>query len=111
MLESYNNNLLAIGITSVCILFVVYVIIENFYLNRIALKSLIKWTKRHGHVVIDHKLRSTLLSPFLASYKWHRTFHITVRTMEGDLKKGWVRVGGGFFKWWDTEEVKVIWDK
>jgi hypothetical protein len=69
------------------------------------------WAESNGYEIISREHRFLRVGPFW----WRKTDHqevyyVTVRTPEGQTRRGWVRCGGWFLGLW-SDSATVEWDE
>lgn len=66
-----------------------------------------EWAETNNLTILDMKWRYLSHGPFFWVLNTHTVFRITVQDANGEIRKGWVRIGGlfsgGFSVKWDSE--------
>lgn len=55
------------------------------------------WAKTNGYDIVSKELRLLRRGPFWWKTKQQEIYYVTVRTPEGQTRRGWVRCGGPLF--------------
>lgn len=98
------------GIITIIGVFIVVVIIIFLTLKR-ARRILEDWAAQNDYQILSSEVRWLRKGPFL-TWRTSRNqivYYITVRTLDGTIKNGWVRCGG-FWLGTFQNKAEVRWD-
>lgn len=66
-----------------------------------------RWAKMNGYEIISRELRILRVGPFWLTTRQQEVYYVTIRTPEGQIRRGWVRCGGPLF----GNGAAVRWDE
>ena len=80
------------------------------YQKKSGLQELKTWALKNGYELIDYEFRWANMGPYFnhISTKHQRSFFVTLKTKDGEVRKAYVRIGG-FFHARFSDEVDVKW--
>lgn len=92
-------------------LFVAFIVaMMAFHFSR-ATSILEQWAEENGYEILDRERRLMWFGPFWwRKGKGQEVYYVTIRTPEGQVRRGWVRCGGWFLGILSNEAV-VEWDE
>jgi hypothetical protein len=72
-----------------------------------AKKILSRWAEMNGYEIVSKEFRVMRVGPFWLKTRHQQVYYVTVRTPEGQIRKGWVCCGGPLF----GNGATVRWDE
>ena len=82
----------------------------TFHFSR-ARSILEQWAEENGYEILDREHRWLRMGPFWwRKGKGQEVYYVTIRTSEGQVRRGWVRCGGWFLGILSNSAV-VEWDE
>ncbi|MCC6675544.1 MAG: hypothetical protein IT436_00235 [Phycisphaerales bacterium] len=98
------------GIAAVAFLLVIVGAMLSLHMNR-GRSLLDRWADENGYEILEADYRWMLRGPFFfRSNDKNAVYRITVRDLEGDVRRGYARCGGFWFGMWLSPDVTVEWD-
>jgi hypothetical protein len=69
------------------------------------------WAESNGYEIMSREHRFFRLGPFWwRKSKSHEVYYVTIRTLDGEIRRGWVRCGSWFWGIF-TNKADVEWDE
>jgi hypothetical protein len=56
-----------------------------------------RWAKMNGYEIVSRELRILRVGPFWWTTRHQEVYYVTIRTREGQTRRGWVCCGGPLF--------------
>jgi hypothetical protein len=75
-----------------------------------ASEILTRWAQNSDYEIVSSRRCWFWRGPFFWASKSQEVYYVTVRTADGQLRRGWVRCGGMFLGVL-SDEAKVRWDE
>jgi hypothetical protein len=85
---------------TVILLAVLALIVRSLQLS--AAKTILnRWAKANGYEIVAKELRILRVGPFWLKTRHHEVYYVTIRTPEGQTRRGWVCCGWSAVVRWD----------
>ena len=92
-------------------LFVVFVVGMMIWHYSRAEEIVTRWARENGYEIVSSERRVFRRGPFFFwTSEGQEVYYVTVRTADGQLRRGWLRCGGYFSGLW-SDQAEVRWDE